>query len=169
MSHFSSNTNLSPVVITGIGMVSPIGADLQTVWANLMNSRPNISRISQFDPTLFKLENCAVAEIPAEAINLVSEYLQNLGIRHRSQNRFRYLSLYAALKSKDDSEIGANRTPESSHIGLVMGSTMPGLQELGRSIERMQKGRKPKVADNLYMRNSVVLQEIARNLKISGP
>ena len=39
------------VVITGLGIVSPVGNDITTAWDNIVNGRSGISRISRFDPS----------------------------------------------------------------------------------------------------------------------
>jgi 3-oxoacyl-[acyl-carrier-protein] synthase II len=39
------------VVVTGVGVVSPVGNDKDTVWDNLVNGRSGIGRITHFDPT----------------------------------------------------------------------------------------------------------------------
>ncbi len=41
------------VVITGLGTVSPCGADTATTWANIKAGRSGIARIQAFDPTEF--------------------------------------------------------------------------------------------------------------------
>ncbi|MFM8682741.1 MAG: beta-ketoacyl synthase N-terminal-like domain-containing protein, partial [Chthoniobacterales bacterium] len=38
------------VVITGIGVVSPVGNDLETFWQSLKAGRSGIGRIASFDP-----------------------------------------------------------------------------------------------------------------------
>jgi beta-ketoacyl-acyl-carrier-protein synthase II len=42
------------VVVTGMGVVSPIGNDLDTVWANLVNGRSGIGEITHFDTTPYE-------------------------------------------------------------------------------------------------------------------
>ncbi|WP_439532332.1 beta-ketoacyl-ACP synthase II [Polymorphobacter sp.] len=39
------------VVITGLGMVTPLGADVETVWANILASRSGAGPITRFDAT----------------------------------------------------------------------------------------------------------------------
>ena len=39
------------VVITGVGMVTPLGADVETVWANILASKSGAGVITRFDPT----------------------------------------------------------------------------------------------------------------------
>ncbi len=38
------------VVITGVGMVTPLGANVETVWANILASQSGAGRITRFDP-----------------------------------------------------------------------------------------------------------------------
>jgi len=39
------------VVITGVGMVTPLGANAETVWANILASKSGAGPITRFDPT----------------------------------------------------------------------------------------------------------------------
>lgn len=39
------------VVVTGLGMVTPLGAEVETVWANLLASKSGAGRITRFDTT----------------------------------------------------------------------------------------------------------------------
>src|SRR5919107_1527199 len=41
------------VVVTGLGMVSPLGADIETSWKNILASKSGATRITRFDPTDF--------------------------------------------------------------------------------------------------------------------
>jgi 3-oxoacyl-[acyl-carrier-protein] synthase II len=47
------------VVITGMGLITPIGIGLDATWASLMAGRSGIDRISRFDPTEFKVHIAA--------------------------------------------------------------------------------------------------------------
>lgn len=47
---------MNRVVITGIGVVSPIGNDLQTFWDNMKNGRHGFTRITKFDITDFPVK-----------------------------------------------------------------------------------------------------------------
>ena len=37
------------VVVTGLGMVTPLGADVETVWKNILASKSGAAHITRFD------------------------------------------------------------------------------------------------------------------------
>jgi len=37
------------VVVTGLGLVTPLGADVETTWANLIAGKSGAGRITRFD------------------------------------------------------------------------------------------------------------------------
>ena len=39
------------VVVTGLGLVTPVGADVETAWANIKAGRSGAGRITRFDPS----------------------------------------------------------------------------------------------------------------------
>jgi 3-oxoacyl-[acyl-carrier-protein] synthase II len=39
------------VVVTGLGLVTPLGADVETAWANILASKSGAARITRFDPS----------------------------------------------------------------------------------------------------------------------
>ena len=41
------------VVVTGIGLVTPIGSDLKTFWENVVRGKSGVRRITQFDSSIF--------------------------------------------------------------------------------------------------------------------
>ena len=44
-------TNFRRVVVTGIGVVSPVGLDVDSTWKNLLAGTPGVARIQRFDTT----------------------------------------------------------------------------------------------------------------------
>ncbi len=46
------------VVVTGLGLVTPLGADVETAWANILASKSGAARITRFDPSNQK---CTIA------------------------------------------------------------------------------------------------------------
>ncbi len=46
------------VVVTGLGLVTPLGGDVETTWANILASKSGAARITRFDPEGYK---CTIA------------------------------------------------------------------------------------------------------------
>lgn len=46
------------VVVTGLGLVTPLGADVETAWKNIIAGKSGAARIERFDPTDYK---CKIA------------------------------------------------------------------------------------------------------------
>src|SRR3546814_4741594 len=44
------------VVITGLGIVSPVGNSIENAWDNIVNGRSGIGRITRFDPSAFNAQ-----------------------------------------------------------------------------------------------------------------
>ncbi len=59
------------VVVTGIGMVNPLGHDHETVWSALKESKSGVGRISIFDPTGFP--TTIAAEVKGWDVDKVGE------------------------------------------------------------------------------------------------
>ena len=49
----TNNSNGRRVVVTGMGFITPIGNDLETVWSNMVEGVSGIGQITQFDTTNF--------------------------------------------------------------------------------------------------------------------
>ena len=50
------------VVITGLGVVSPVGNDVQSAWQNLVAGKSGISRITRFDASAFPTQIAGVVK-----------------------------------------------------------------------------------------------------------
>src|SRR5438105_13406521 len=49
----TSNSNGRRVAVTGMGFVTPIGSDLETVWSNMIEGVSGVGLITRFDTTGF--------------------------------------------------------------------------------------------------------------------
>src|SRR5579875_1744222 len=47
------------VVVTGLGALTPIGNDVETFWNNLIDGKSGATRITRFDPSLFRTQVAA--------------------------------------------------------------------------------------------------------------
>lgn len=115
------------VVITGLGIVSPVGNDISTAWDNVVNGRSGIGRITRFDPADFN------AHIAGEVKDFdVTTYMP--AKEARQMDTFIHYGIAAGVQAWRDA--GLEATEENAHrMGVIVGSGIGGLQR----IEETQK------------------------------
>ncbi len=121
------------VVITGLGIVSPVGNDIQTAWQNIVGGLSGIGRITRFDPTDF---NCHIA---GEVKDFdITQYLS--AKEARQMDTFIHYGIAAGVQAWKDS--GIELTDESStRAGVIVGSGIGGLHRIEETqTEYLAKG-----------------------------
>ena len=115
------------VVITGLGIVCPVGNDIPTAWDNVLNGRTGIGRITRFDPTDFN------AHIAGEVKGFdVTAYMP--AKEARQMDTFIHYGIAAGVQAWRDSGLdSASTNPE--RLGVIVGSGIGGLPR----IEETQK------------------------------
>ncbi len=107
------------VVITGLGMISPIGNTVETGWDALLKGQSGITRITRFDPSLFS------AQIAGEVKGFnVEDYIS--AKEARRMDVFIHYGMAAGIQAIKDSGLevtDANR----ERIGVNIGSGIGGL------------------------------------------
>jgi 3-oxoacyl-[acyl-carrier-protein] synthase II len=107
------------VVITGLGIISPIGNDVATAWSSALEGRSGITRITRFDASGFN------AQIAGEVKNFdVTHYMT--AKEARRMDTFIHYGIAASIEAIKDSGLeitDANR----ERIGCVVGSGIGGL------------------------------------------
>jgi 3-oxoacyl-[acyl-carrier-protein] synthase II len=108
------------VVITGIGLITPLGPTLEENWRALMEGRSGIDTIQRFDtsglPVRFAGE---VREFD------VSQYLDPKEIRH--YDRYTHFAVAAADAALENAGLNPDDLP-AEKTGIVIGSGMGGLE-----------------------------------------
>jgi 3-oxoacyl-[acyl-carrier-protein] synthase II len=107
------------VVITGLGMIAPVGNTVEQCWSNLLAGKTGIGRITRFDPTPFN------SHVAGEVKDFnVEAYLSAKEARH--MDRFIHYGMAAAIQSIRDSGLDfAKEDPD--RVGVVIGSGIGGL------------------------------------------
>ena len=109
------------MVVTGIGVVSSLGNDIQTFWDNILRSQCGIDRITAFDVTQY---DCKIAaEVrdfdPTPALPSPKEL--------RRTDRFVQLGVYAGWRALLDSGIDLEKV-NRDEVGCFIGSGIGGLK-----------------------------------------
>lgn len=107
------------VVVTGLGIVSPVGNSVDEAWSAIRAARSGITRITRFDPTPFP------SQIAGEVKNFdPSQWLNPKEARR--YDTFIHYGLAAAIQAFRDANLEV--TPENAErIGCVIGSGIGGL------------------------------------------
>ncbi len=116
------------VVVTGLGVISPLGNDVDTFWRRLIAGDSGVGEITRFDTTGYKVHIAAeVQDFDAEAY-----------IDKRKVRRLDLFSRYAVAAAKDAAaDAGFDARPESDRVGAVVGSGVGGLQTLHTETDKL--------------------------------
>jgi 3-oxoacyl-[acyl-carrier-protein] synthase II len=113
------------VVITGMGVVSPVGNNLQTFWENLKAGRSGIARITSFDTTAY---HC---HIGGEVRDF--DYLPFFKIPKDAKRCDRYVGLAMAASKMALADSGMELSAiDPTRAGVMVGSGIGGLSTLER-------------------------------------
>jgi 3-oxoacyl-[acyl-carrier-protein] synthase II len=108
------------VVVTGLGVVSPVGHDVNSFWTHLLAGECGIDRISAFDATAF---DCQVA---AEVRDFDPKPAFPSPKEVRRTDRFAQFGVHAAWEALNDSGVDLS-TVDLDRVGCIIGSGIGGL------------------------------------------
>src|SRR5260370_28332417 len=101
-------------VVTGMGMVSPVGRNLESSWAALQEGRSGVGTISLFDAQTFP------TRIAAEARNFrLSDYIED-SERWAKHCRNSQFAIAAARMAIDNSGIKTNLTTDPTPLQILI-------------------------------------------------
>jgi 3-oxoacyl-[acyl-carrier-protein] synthase II len=122
------------VVITGLGVTTPVGNDLETFWSNLKNGVSGIRKIQAFDTTGY---DCQIA---GEVRDFEPKNFFKNPKDVRRTDRFAQLAMAAAKMSMQDSGIDLVRV-NRDRFGVLISSGIGGLKTLEEQFSTlMNKG-----------------------------
>jgi len=111
------------VVVTGMGVVSPVGTGIREFEEGIFSGRNGISRITRFDPSPFR------SRMGGEVKIKIEEYLSPRDMKR--MDRFTQLGMIAAREAIEQSGLNADiKNPEK--IGVLVGSGVGGLETIER-------------------------------------
>jgi len=111
------------VVVTGLGLISPVGNTVQEGWANLVAGRTGIGAITRFDASSFA---CRFAG-EVKGFN-VEDYIPGKEARH--MDTFIHYGMAAAVQAVQDAGLptgDALTEEQAERIGCMVGSGIGGL------------------------------------------
>jgi 3-oxoacyl-[acyl-carrier-protein] synthase II len=151
------------VVITGMGVVSPIGNNIGTFWNNLIKGESGISSIDTFDITDHKAKIAGIVrDFDAEKV---------LGKKEaRRLDRFSQFALAAAEQAWEDSKLDLNHI-DPERLGVYVGSGIGGLETLIENIDALRQKGPRRVSPTLVpgMISNAAAAQISIKWNAMGP
>ena len=144
------------VVVTGLGMVTSLGHDVESTWQGMLAGRSGVSLIDQFDTSSF------ASRIGATVRNLdLSEYLSPK--EARKLDPFIHYGFVAGCQAMADAGLDVTEAL-SERMGIAIGSGIGGLPGIEKGYEAYMKGGPRKISPFFVPSN--IINMIAGNLSI---
>ncbi|MEK8088423.1 beta-ketoacyl-ACP synthase II [Thermithiobacillus plumbiphilus] len=126
------------VVVTGLGLVTPVGVGVAQSWDNLVKGVSGIGRVTRLDPAAY------ASQVAGEVKDFdVTRYLS--AKEARKMDLFIHYGLAAAVEAIEDS--GLRITPEiAERVGVSVGSGIGGLPGIERGYEDYLRGGPRKIS-----------------------
>ena len=122
--------NERKVVVTGLGVISPVGNDIETFWKSLVEGRSGVSHYSAFDSGIY---DCKIA---GEVKDFdPAPYFSNPKTAKRT-DRFTQFALAGAKLALKDSGIDLDKV-DRNRFGVMMGSGIGGLKSMEDECRRL--------------------------------
>lgn len=130
--------NKRRVVVTGFGMITPVGLTVQDTWANILNGVSGVTSVQEFDTTEYSTKIWArVKDFNPEAYFDVKEA--------RKMDAFSQYGVVAADEALKQS--GLKVTPENAHrCGVAVGAGIGGIATITNNQEKLMHGGPKKVS-----------------------
>ncbi len=108
------------VVVTGMGVVTPLGNTVDELWKNLVAGQSGVDRISAWDPAAY---DCQIA---AEVKNFSAASAFPSPKEVRRTDRYAQFNIFAAHQALLDSGLDLDKT-DRDQVGAFLGSGIGGL------------------------------------------
>jgi len=127
------------VVVTGMGMLSPLGNDVASSWEGIQAGRSGIGKIERFDASEYNTRiGGAIRDLDLEPYLSPKEA--------RKLDAFIHYGLIAAQQAVDDSGLAEYDELDRDRVGIAIGSGIGGLEYIEKNVLTMEKSGPRKVS-----------------------
>ena len=152
------------VVVTGMGIVSPVGSTIESAWSNVLAGHSGIGPITRFDVSAFPVRfGGAVSGFEAE------KYLSPKDLR--KMDPFMHYGFAAAADALKDSGLEVTEA-NSPRIGVAMGAGIGGLDTIEANYEKYSETHSPKKISPFFVPGSIINMisgHVSIQFKLQGP
>jgi len=144
------------VVVTGMGMLSPVGSNVKTSWENILAGKSGIGPIESFDISDFPVRfGGSVKGFDVSSIMSSKDA--------RKMDPFIHYGIGAAIEAVEDSGLQVSEE-NAERIGVAIGSGIGGLHTIEKNYEAYQKGGPRKFSP--FLIPASIINMISGNLSI---
>lgn len=145
------------IVITGLGIISPVGNTVSDAWENIHSGKSGITRITRFDPSPF------TSQIAGEVKDF--DIKQYLSVKEaRRMDIFIHYGMAAGIQAIKDAGIEDINGLDATRIGVNIGSGIGGLPMI-ESTDAAYHASGPRKISPFFI-PSTIINMIAGNLSI---
>lgn len=145
------------VVVTGLGIVSPVGSTVSSAWEDIISGKSGITRITRFDASSF------ASQIAGEVKDF--DIHQYLSVKEaRRMDIFIHYGMAAAIQAVKDAGIDDISRLDAEKIGVNIGSGIGGLPMIEDTDTAYHAGGPRKISP--FFIPSTIINMIAGNLSI---
>ena len=135
------------VVVTGMGMVSPLGNDMASSWDGIVNGRSGIGEVTSFDASSF------ATRIVGEVRGLdIAQYVNPKDAK--KMDAFIHYGMAAALMALDDSGLEITEA-NAERVGAIIGSGIGGILGIEQQTEKFIEGGPRKISP-FYIPSTII-------------
>lgn len=144
------------VVVTGLGIVSPVGSTVEGAWRNILAGKSGITRIDRFDVSAFSVQiSGSVRDFNAD------DYISPK--EQKKMDLFIHYGIGAGVQALKDSGLEITER-NAGRIGLAIGSGIGGLPGIERNLTAYLNGGPRKISP-FFVPGSII-NMVAGNLSI---
>ncbi len=136
------------VVITGLGIVSPVGNDIAAAWGSIVGGRSGIGPVTRFEVANFP------THFGGEIRNLDLEPFMSAKDARR-MDAFMQYGVVAGMQAMRDSGLVVSEA-NSDRIGVLMGSGMGGLESIEITYDKYLETHSPKKVSPFFIPASII-------------
>jgi 3-oxoacyl-[acyl-carrier-protein] synthase II len=136
------------VVVTGLGVVSPVGNDVASAWASVVAGRSGIATVTRFDTSNFS------THFGGEIRGLDLEPFMSAKDARR-MDAFMQYGVVAGMQAMRDSGLVVTEA-NSDRLGVLMGSGMGGLESIEQTYDKYLETHSPKKVSPFFIPASII-------------
>jgi 3-oxoacyl-[acyl-carrier-protein] synthase II len=152
------------VVVTGLGIVSPVGNDIASAWASILAGRSGIGPVKRIDTTNFPTHfGGEIRELDLQPYLSAKEA--------RRMDAFMQYGVVAGIQAMRDSGFVVTEA-NADRIGILMGSGMGGLESIEETYSKFLETHSPRKVSPFFIPGSIinlVSGHLSIEFNITGP